>query len=120
MHRFFSGAFCLNIKIVPCYDAQALLLQVIASDVTELLHLLVASEHLQIESVRDLCVQRLQQRLDLPNALKVRLFSIFGHTAAFEAHLIDTICSHSEDIRSCVALQFLERISSMRKAWKMH
>jgi hypothetical protein len=44
--------------------------QVVVEDVTELLHLLVASEHLDVHAVRDLCVQRLQQRLDLPNALQ--------------------------------------------------
>ena len=46
--------------------------QVVVEDVTELLHLLVASEHLDVHAVRDLCVQRLQQRLDLPNALQAR------------------------------------------------
>lgn len=48
--------------------------QLVLHGTEELVNLLVASEHLGFSSVRSICVQRLQQRLDLPNALKLRLF----------------------------------------------
>eukprot|EP00960_Hanusia_phi_P030044 748353-Hanusia_phi.AAC.1 len=48
--------------------------QLVLHGTEELVNLLVASEHLGFSSVRSICVQRLQQRLDLPNALKLRMF----------------------------------------------
>jgi len=46
-----------------------------AKGVEELLNILVASEHIGIHAVRDLCVQRLEQLLDLPNALQMWVFA---------------------------------------------
>ena len=41
----------------------------------ELFNLLVSGEHVGLHGLRDLCVQRLQQRLNLPNSLQMRLFA---------------------------------------------
>mmetsp|Transcript_71769 Transcript_71769/g.149876 ORF Transcript_71769/g.149876 Transcript_71769/m.149876 type:complete len:624 (-) Transcript_71769:225-2096(-) len=49
--------------------------ELVATGVEELLNILVASEHVGIHTVRDLCVQRLQQLLDLPNALQMWVFA---------------------------------------------
>jgi len=49
--------------------------ELVAKGVGELLDLLVACEHLAVATIRDLCVQRLQQRLDLPNALQMRVIA---------------------------------------------
>ena len=46
-----------------------------ASDVDDLVQLLVAAEQLGIVTARPICVQRLQERLDLPNALRMRLLA---------------------------------------------
>jgi hypothetical protein len=46
-----------------------------AHDIDELFQLLVSAEHLGITSARPICVERLQERLDLPNALRMRLLA---------------------------------------------
>jgi hypothetical protein len=46
-----------------------------AQDIDELFQLLVSAEHLGIASARPICVERLQERLDLPNALRMRLLA---------------------------------------------
>ena len=46
-----------------------------AVDIDDLFQLLVSAEQLGIASARPICVDRLQERLDLPNALKMRLLA---------------------------------------------
>ena len=46
-----------------------------AHDVDELFQLLVSAEHLGITTARPICVERLQERLDLPNALRMCLLA---------------------------------------------
>jgi hypothetical protein len=46
-----------------------------AQDIDDLFQLLVSAEHLGITSARPICVERLQERLDLPNALRMRLLA---------------------------------------------
>jgi hypothetical protein len=46
-----------------------------ADDVDDLFQLLVSAEQLGIASARPICVDRLQERLDLPNALRMRLLA---------------------------------------------
>lgn len=89
--------------------------QVVVEDVTELLHLLVASEHLDVHAVRDLCVQRLQQRLDLPNALQARIPLLpWQHASSPPLHHNRNVRAHwHSDATSATT----RRCGSSRRRW---
>jgi len=80
----------------------------------ELLNVLVSGEHVGLHGLRDLCVHRLQQRLDLPNSLQMRLFAaeiscpeleeaaseiILGDFA--QVRPLSNILSNIQDIKTC-------------------